>query len=173
MYDEFNFIQTKTFNNIFFVEKDDLVKKIKYFSNNEDSYRELVIPWCMGILLHGKPGTGKTSCIKAIASMTQRHIVDVALSKIKTQKELTDIFYNCKINGQGIPFHKRLFILDELYLIINKIKDIKLKTNTNENNTDLFIKESKTLNNQNKYLNNGFNYKFKYSYTYEYTYHYK
>jgi ATP-dependent Zn protease len=87
MYDEFNFIQTKTFNNIFFLEKEDLVRKIKYFSENEDSYRELGIPWCMGILLHGKPGTGKTSCIKAIAAMTQRHIVDVALSKIKTQKE--------------------------------------------------------------------------------------
>ena len=131
MYDEFNFIQTKTFNNIFFTEKENLVKKIKYFSENEDSYKELGIPWCMGILLYGKPGTGKTSCIKAIASMTQRHIIDIALSKIKTQKELTEIFYNTKINNIDIPFNKRLYVLDELDLILNKIKDRKLNGDSN------------------------------------------
>lgn len=154
MYNEFNFIQTKTFNNIFFVEKDLLVKKIKYFCNNENSYKELGIPWCMGILLHGKPGTGKTSCIKAIASMTQRHIVDVALSKIKTQKELTDIFYNSKINGIEIPFCKRLFVLDELDLILNKIKDRKKKNNLDYNDN---IETNKTHINYSNHNTSGIN----------------
>ena len=160
MYDEFNFIQTKTFSNIFFTEKEQLVKKIKYFSENEDSYKELGIPWCMGILLHGKPGTGKTSCIKAIASMTQRHIIDVALSKIKTQKELTDIFYNTKINGVEICFEKRLFVLDELDLIINKIKDRKFNSNmgTDIKSIPTNNQDSKNINNSNKNNNQGINY---------------
>lgn len=147
LYDELNFIQTKTFNNIFFIEKENLVKKIKYFSDNEKSYKDLGIPWSMGILLHGKPGTGKTSCIKAIASMTQRHIIDIALSKIKTEKELTEIFYNSKINGVEIPFSKRLYVLDELDLILNKIKDRKIVNNINID-YDNKNKESDQINNK-------------------------
>lgn len=133
IYDEFNFTQTKTFNNIFFTEKKYLVDKVKYFMENENSYKELGIPWSIGILLHGKPGTGKTSCIKAIATMTQRHLVDISLGKIRTFKELSDIFYNKKINGIEIPFTKRLYIIDELDLILDKIKDRKL---VNLNNLD-------------------------------------
>lgn len=134
MFEEYPFIQTKTFNNIFFSGKDDLIKKINYFSKNESSYRELGIPWCLGILLSGKPGTGKTSCIKATASLTKRHIVDICLSKIKGLKELNDIFYNTKINGIDIQPHDRLYILDELDLILEKITDRKLKELNKEKN---------------------------------------
>ena len=159
MYDEYNFIQTKTFKNIFFTEKDCLVKKIKYFSENEDCYRDLGIPWCMGILLHGKPGTGKTSCIKAIASLTQRHIIDVSLSKIKTLKELSDIFYNTKINSMDIPFNKRLFVLEELDLIICKIKDRKLKNSNIDNMSNpTYNHDSKNTNNTFKNHTQGINY---------------
>ena len=56
--------------------------KIKYFSSNEQTYKLLGRPYSMGIMLYRKPGTGKTSCIKAIANLTQRHIVDISLKKI-------------------------------------------------------------------------------------------
>ena len=127
IFEEFPFIQTKTFNNIFFTGKEELIKKINYFSKNENSYKELGIPWCLGILLSGKPGTGKTSCIKATASLTKRHIIDICLSKIKSPKELNDIFYNTKINGIDIPFCNRLYILDELDLIIERITDRRIR----------------------------------------------
>jgi SpoVK/Ycf46/Vps4 family AAA+-type ATPase len=81
-------------------------------------------------MLYGKPGTGKTSCIKAIAALTQRHIVDVSLKKIKTQKELSEIFYGNKINGIEIDMKKRLYVLEEFDCIIERLKDRKLnKTN--------------------------------------------
>jgi replication-associated recombination protein RarA len=54
----------------------------------------------MGFLLYGEPGCGKTSTIKAIANHTQRHIVAVPLNKIKTGKELLNVFYNVKMNYQ-------------------------------------------------------------------------
>lgn len=159
IFEEFPFIQTKTFNNIFFTGKDGLVQKINYFSKNENSYRELGIPWSMGILLSGKPGTGKTSCIKATASLTKRHIIDICLSKIKGPKELNDIFYNTKINGINIPFCARLYILDELDLIIKKIisrknKNLEIPLENNIN-SHCYYNESNGNNNVNYQNYNG------------------
>ena len=68
----------------------------------------------MGLLFHGLPGCGKTSTIKAIANYTQRHIVSVPLNKIKTCKELLDIFYNNRMNMKDIPLQKRLYVLEDI-----------------------------------------------------------
>ncbi len=158
IFEEFPFIQTKTFNNIFFTKKEELIKKINYFSKNETSYRELGIPWCLGILLSGKPGTGKTSCIKATASLTKRHIVDICLSKIKGPKELNDIFYNTKINGIEIPFCNRLYVLDELDLIIERITDRRIREGKNKELNKIEDRDEQNLNynnyNQNQIQNN-------------------
>lgn len=134
MFDEYPFTQTKTFENIFFTSKNTLVHKIQYFCSNEDTYKIIGRPYSMGIMLYGKPGTGKTSCIKAIASLTQRHIVDVSLKKIKTQKELSEIFYGNKINGIDIDLKKRLYVLEEFDCIIDKLKDRKNKISDDNSN---------------------------------------
>lgn len=130
MYDEYIFTQTKTFSNIFFANKKTLVHKIKYFSKNQDVYKLMGRPYTMGIMLYGKPGTGKTSCIKAIASLTKRNIVEIPLTKIKTHKELREIFYGNKINGIEIDFKKRLYVFEEFDCIIDRLKDRKLFKNT-------------------------------------------
>lgn len=136
MFDEYPFIQTKTFSNIFFEKKTDLVNKIKYFVSNEETYRLIGRPYSMGIILYGKPGTGKTSCTKAIAELTQRHIIDISLKKIKTQKELNEIFYGGKINGEFVDMRKKLFVLEEFDCIIHRLRDRKLYTNNTNNTND-------------------------------------
>ena len=68
----------------------------------------------MGFLLYGEPGCGKTSTIKAIANHTQRHIVSVPLNKIKSGKELLNVFYNVKMNCKDIPLNKRLYVLEDI-----------------------------------------------------------
>ncbi len=151
MYDEYPFTQTKTFSNIFFEEKDNLVNKIKYFTKNELVYKTLGIPYCMGIILHGKPGTGKTSCIKAIASMTKRHIIDVSLKKIKTHKELSEIFYGTKINGNEIGLKSRLYVLEEFDCIIERLMDRKLKSLNSNNNLNFSNNQINLQNHSNTF----------------------
>merc|ERR1712183_860654 len=77
-------------------------------------YKQRGIPYTMGFLFYGDPGCGKTSTIKAIANHTQRHIVSVPLNKIKTAKELLNVFYNTNINYKDIPLDKRLYVLEDI-----------------------------------------------------------
>ena len=68
----------------------------------------------MGFMFYGEPGCGKTSTIKAIANHTQRNIVSIPLNKIKSAKELLNVFYNVRMNYKDIPLHQRLYVLEDI-----------------------------------------------------------
>ena len=80
----------------------ELFDDIDNFIKNEIWYSEKGIPYKKGYLLHGPPGTGKTSIIKAIANNHQLPIFNLDLSSVKNNTDLlklvTDI--NCISNNK-------------------------------------------------------------------------
>lgn len=48
--------------------KNDLLNKLEHFKTSENFYKERGLAYKLGLILHGRQGTGKTSIIKAIAT---------------------------------------------------------------------------------------------------------
>jgi chaperone BCS1 len=116
------FESSKTFDNVFFKEKTALKRRLDFFENHKDMYDKLGIPHTFGVLMHGEPGTGKTSTIKAIANYTKRHIIAIPLYKIKDISVLMKLFLNVEIDGVNVPFNKRIYVFEEIDC--NGLKDI-------------------------------------------------
>ena len=140
-YQEYRFDSGKSFDNIFFPQKDALLKRIDFFTKNREWYRRRGIPHTIGFMFYGLPGCGKTSTIKAMANYTKRHIVSVPLSKINSCKELLGIFYNSRLNDKHIPLNKRLYVLEDIdcddlkHIVADRKKTSK---EDNENQDDTF-----------------------------------
>jgi len=90
------------------------VSRVNFFLENESWYADRGVPYTLGFLLHGLPGSGKTSTIKALANQTQRHIVSVPLKNIKNIEDLYKVFYGPTINKKTIPVNKRIYVLEDI-----------------------------------------------------------
>lgn len=74
------------------------------FKNSTELFEEYGLPNKLGIMIHGKPGTGKTTTIHAIASFLQKNIYYVNLSTVESNEELQLIFDHVvlQVAGGGI-----------------------------------------------------------------------
>jgi chaperone BCS1 len=83
---------------------DHIHERINFFLTNRDWYRKRGIPYKYAILLHGVPGTGKTTLAKYIASFTNRNMVLVTpskLSRLSTYISNADNDYYDEGYGEG------------------------------------------------------------------------
>jgi hypothetical protein len=94
LYKRYELSADKTFKSLFFPEKERLLRILHHFERKTGKYAVKGFPHKLGLLLHGPPGTGKTSLVKAIAQHTNRSIVAVPLSRISTNQELMDVMFD-------------------------------------------------------------------------------
>ena len=142
---EDNFESARTFDNIFFDGKKEIISKIDFFLRNKDWYYKKGIPYSLGIGLHGPPGTGKTSFIKALANYTNRHIIVLSLKIIKTKRQLERFFFENRYNEDNekddISFDKKIIVFED----IDCIGDIVLDRTKKEEKSTLIKSDSDNI----------------------------
>jgi hypothetical protein len=122
IYTKTKFSTNRNFQNVFFEERKHVQGRTRFFLERRDWYDKKGIPYTLGFLFHGPPGTGKTSSIKAIASEGRRHIINVQLNEIKTKAQLQHLFFNDEVhvyNGANtekyiIPVSERLYVIEDI-----------------------------------------------------------
>jgi chaperone BCS1 len=59
-------------------------------------------------------GCGKTSMIKAIASYTKRHLVEIPLSRIRTCDELKQAFFLDSYDKTDLDFANKIIVFEDI-----------------------------------------------------------
>jgi SpoVK/Ycf46/Vps4 family AAA+-type ATPase len=133
------FESARTFNNIFFDGKTHLIEKIDFFLQNKNWYYEKGIPYTLGIGLHGPPGTGKTSFIKALANYTNRHIIVISLKIIKTKQQLEKFFFENTYNDNNefgsINWDNKILVFEDIDCVGDIILDRNNKFTSKKSNS--------------------------------------
>lgn len=107
-----------TFSDIFFQDKEKLINRIDKFLKGETKLSKFTL------MLHGPPGGGKSSFIKALHNYVDCHIIVVKLSQFENIDDLMDIFFNPVIkfkDGSGknpwsviVPINKRIYLFEDV-----------------------------------------------------------
>ena len=136
IWNKFIFKSNRTFDNMYMVNKDSILSQIEFFIKNKAYYIKRGIPYTLGLLFHGDPGTGKTSFIKALANKLSRHIIEIPLKKIKTCESLYEAFYTQNVTGLSLKFSEKIIVLEDIDAMDDLIKRRSLKVNPTGNEDD-------------------------------------
>lgn len=63
---------------------------LAHFISSEQKYNDRGVPWHRGYILHGPPGTGKTSVVRALASAHNMDLYYLSLSDVLSDSALMD-----------------------------------------------------------------------------------
>lgn len=134
------FETNRKFGNLFGEEIDIIKKRVNFFTANKYWYDTKGIPYTLGLLLSGNPGTGKTSVIKCLANETNRHIININFNNTISKQQLENLFFNeilqvydtttNKMESVIIPLSSRIYVIEDIdcqndIVLERKIKNSK------------------------------------------------
>lgn len=131
------FYTNKTLDNVYGYNAKLVREQFRFFINNKDWYAKKGIPYTFGLLLSGPPGVGKTSIIKAIASETKYHLINISLHNAMTKSQLNNLFYHDKlfiekdnsVESYIIPLNKRIYIIEDIDCLTDIVLDRNFQNN--------------------------------------------
>ena len=118
---------------MFFENKEKTLEQINFFKNNKRWYIETGNPYNLGIGLKGDPGTGKTTFIKSLANMLNRHIIIIPLNRIFNEDDFFRVFFEKRYvssNSEDINFDDKIIVFED----IDCMDDLVLKRKSIDNN---------------------------------------
>lgn len=126
-YKKYKMHSSKSLDNVFIAKKDELEKLLKDFTDKTGVYSVTGVKHQLVLLVHGPPGTGKTSLIKALAKYLDRNVINVPLKQINSNRELTSVFFDGYFNISDDYENDTLFL--EPHENIFLFEDIDAETN--------------------------------------------
>ena len=149
----------ETFDNIHHDNKEMLIRDINRLHDTE-YYKRTGLKRKKGYLFYGKPGTGKTATVMGMSNFDKRHIIEVPLSRVRTNNELEAILTISQINNIKFSPHNIILLFDELDIgtkLNRKNKDKNADTNADKNaDTNADTNDNDDLINQSDEKNNKF-----------------
>ena len=140
------FQTNRRFSNLFGEDIDIIRNRVNFFCKNRKWYDEKGVPYTLGLLISGSPGTGKTSTIKCLANETNRHICNINLNNDITKTQLENLFFNENISvlniatGQSesycIPLDQRIYVLEDIDCQSDIVMDRTLKSDIKGDSMD-------------------------------------
>lgn len=113
------FSSKKNLDSWFFPQKRKLMKLVDDFVNASGPYAIPSVQKKLIILLHGEPGCGKTSFIKALANHLHRHLFPAALDQFMDLDDFVTFFRRAEITDahhilHHVPFNRRIVVLEDI-----------------------------------------------------------
>jgi hypothetical protein len=114
VFDQFTPNNLTTFDGIFFDQKNELIHMLDKYMERARNVKKV------NLLLHGVPGCGKSSIIKAIANYTNYSIIVIKLSYMNNDSDILNALYDTGIKvdkgrmSKYVPLGNRIYVFEDI-----------------------------------------------------------